>query len=116
MLVGDKTELSATVRTAILQFSHGALPRFARDCTDELVASSNFDSMRAARLPATHTGAGGQVSTLHCREISAELTFRNNVKLASYHPRTRSPLRSSKAWSVRWSGFEVGWSGWVMTT
>src|SRR6266496_1372807 len=44
-----------------------------------LVASSNFNSIGAARLPATQRCAGGQVSTLHCREMSAELTFRNQV-------------------------------------
>jgi hypothetical protein len=46
------------------------------------VASGYFNSISAVRLPATQRCAGGQVSTLHCREISAELTFRNKVNLA----------------------------------
>src|SRR5262249_15396431 len=87
-----------------------------RDCTDELVASTTFNSMRAVRLPATQTGAGDEVSTLHCREISAELTFRNNVKLASYHPDEIAAEIVESLERGRWSGFEVGRSGWFMTT
>jgi hypothetical protein len=43
------------------------------------VGSSSFNSISAARLPVTQRCAGDQVSTLHCREMSAELTFRNQV-------------------------------------
>jgi hypothetical protein len=43
------------------------------------VASSNFKSISAVRLTATPRCAGGQISALHCQEISAELTFRNQV-------------------------------------
>src|SRR6516164_10764086 len=43
------------------------------------VGSSSFNSLSAARLPAMQRCAGGQVSTLHCCEMSAELTFRNQV-------------------------------------
>src|SRR5215472_18372492 len=53
--------------------------RCGRRHDGDLVASSNFNSVSAARLPATQRCAGGQVSTLHCREMSAELTFRNQV-------------------------------------
>jgi hypothetical protein len=56
---------------------------------DKLRASSN--SMSAVRLPATQRRAGGQVSTLHCCSISAELKF-CNMNLAA-----RSPPRSSNA-------------------
>jgi hypothetical protein len=47
--------------------------------------------MSAVRLPATQRRAGGQVSTLHCCSISAELKF-CNMNLAA-----RSPPRSSNA-------------------
>jgi hypothetical protein len=40
-------------------------------------------------LPATPRRRWRQVSTLHCCEISAELTFRNSVNLASYPHRRR---------------------------
>src|SRR5215831_1343049 len=53
--------------------------RCGRRTAANLVASSNINSVSAARLPATQRCAGGQVSTLHCREMSAELTFRNQV-------------------------------------
>ena len=43
------------------------------------VGLSGFNFISAARLPATQRCAGGQVSTLHCCEMSAELTFRNQV-------------------------------------
>jgi hypothetical protein len=67
----------------IHQFSHDALPGFAGVSTaTNFVASCNFNSINAVRLPATQRCAGGEVSTLHCREISAELTFRNKVNLA----------------------------------
>jgi len=53
--------------------------RCGRRTAANLVASSNFNSVSAARLPATQRCAGGQVSTLHCREMSAELMFGNQV-------------------------------------
>jgi hypothetical protein len=78
MVIADKTELSTTVPTAVLQFSHGALLRFARVSTAaNFVAWSNFNSVSAVHLIATPRCAGGQVSALHCQEIAAELTFRN---------------------------------------
>src|SRR2546429_8047946 len=43
------------------------------------LTSTPSNSISAVRLPATQRCAGGQVSTLHCCEMSAELTFRNQV-------------------------------------
>jgi hypothetical protein len=43
--------------------------------------SSNFNSVSAVRLTATPRCAGGQVSALHCQQIAAELTFRNQVSI-----------------------------------
>jgi hypothetical protein len=45
-----------------------------------------------------HRCAGGQVSTLHCREISAELTFRNKVTLArTLRTECRAPAAAALA-------------------
>src|SRR5262249_19253775 len=80
MVMTDKAEFSTTIGTAVLRLSHDALLRAAGIGTAaNFVDPSSFNSISAARLPATRRGAGGQVSTLHCREMSAELTFRNQV-------------------------------------
>jgi hypothetical protein len=72
MVVTDKTELSTTIRTAVLRLGHDALLRSQASARRRI-------SLRRQRC------AGGQVSTLHCREMSAELTFRNQVSEQVVH-------------------------------
>src|SRR5262249_33452430 len=74
--------------------------RCGRRTAANLVASSNFNSISAARLPATQRCAGGQVSTLHCREMSAELTFRNQVSEHVTPP--SSPRKQGPTFQSRW--------------
>jgi DNA-binding transcriptional regulator YiaG len=69
MVVGDKTQLSTTACAAILQFSHETVLRWevghamlsgARaNMATNSVASSNFNSTSAVRLPATQRCASG---------------------------------------------------------
>src|SRR5262249_60422340 len=97
MVMTDKAEFSTTIGTAVLRLSHDALLRAAGIGTAaNFVDPSSFNSISAARLPATRRGAGGQVSTLHCREMSGELTFRNQVGEQTF--RITQPGRPGRRW------------------
>src|SRR5262247_4660728 len=94
MVVTDKTELSTTIRTAVLRLGHDALLGSQASARWRISLRRLTSTPSALRLPATQRCAGGQVSTLHCREMSAELTFGNqvNAQQNSAHSRESGDL------------------------
>src|SRR5262249_15809197 len=83
MLLENKTQLSASVLTAIVRFKHDGLPDLPRG------QEGQFRCIGAARLRPMQRCAGGHVWTLHYWEISAELTFLNKARVVACRVRRR---------------------------